>query len=1203
MAVPLNRAQPLTNPMKKLLPFLLLLSLSGYCPHGFAQTLPLGTVRESAWPIYLGNPGTQKVTLSAADTLKTIIATAKSDKLARLIALQPIVTRIGLDVFVRFPVSTPDMDKAYVELKVGDYYVQAWRLSVTKNTVSSPASTTLISYVYGGNGGGSGASTPGGGSGTSSFLGLTDVPSYLSQTTINGKLTQAQADSRYRLLSVPLDYNNLINRPTGTGSGVTSYTALTDRPTIPVVPGVVSAFSNDAGYQNQTATDSRYRRLSIGLDYNTDITANKPVIPVVPTTLSSFTNDSNYQTASQVASAAKAYSTLTGTPVIPSVPTVLSAFTNDAGYQNQTTTDARYRRLSVGLDYNTDITTGKPLIPTVPTLVSAFTNDAGYQTAGQVASAAKAYSTLTGTPVIPVVPTLVSAFTNDATYQTGSQLSTAIGNATNPLSTSIATNTASIATNTANITTNTGNITTLQNAGYQTASQVAISPKSYSTLTGTPTIPTIPTVVSAFTNDAAYRTTNQVAAQIRDTLTVNSVTFSGDFVKSGSTISLANSFTGTVDNTLNGSSTNAVSNSAVSAGLALKPNISHTHLSTDIQNFTTSVLGSLTALSGYGNGTQLSVVGGSLVWATGGVQLSQLSTPVLTVGTVTASTIPLTWAAVTNATNYTLSQAIDPQFSNGLFDVYSGSALTYTPTSLASGTTYYYRLTASGTGYANSNYGFATATTSGAAQPTLTAPTVTVGSATTATLTASWGAVTNATSYSVDYSTSNTFSSGVVSQTTTALTVTPTGLTSATTYYFRVAAVATGYTTSAYGTANGTTTAPAGTTALTAPTLTLSGVGSSSAIATWTASTNATGYSLDRATNSGFSAGLTTVYTGTALTFSNTGLSSSTQYYYRVKATGTGSYTDSPYSTAQTITTSASSGTALVAQAIVLNGATTTSIATSMSLNPNASGYEFQYSTSATFASNVTTIQSGTATYAIQTGLTPNTAYYFRGKSLGTGSYTDGPYSPIVTLTTSNTVAGTYAVSRTIKVNLSHSSNTTTVATWNTIAPALASIVSGYVSPTFVDATGAATTASFSLVAGGGISGANINVYSGTANVPNAIWPAQVMQRAWKFGNSTTFRISGLDPAKYYQVYSLTAQPSSGTQVNTFMTANGIAGGVKYPPGNIGVTGDEVTSGALFTVNNVVATGGQIDLVYTRTLSSFAIEMQGFILVETNIPK
>lgn len=68
----------------------------------------------------------------------------------------------------------------------------------------------------------------------------------------------------------------------------------------------------------------------------------------------------------------------------------------------------------------------------------------------------------------------------------------------------------------------------------------------------------------------------------------------------------------------------------------------------------------------------------------------------------------------------------------------------------------------------------------------------------------------------------------------------------------------------------------------------------------WTAVTNRTRYQVDRATNSGFTTGVTLgVYTSTSTSFSDTGLTAGTTYYYRIKAVGTGRYSDTAsYATA-----------------------------------------------------------------------------------------------------------------------------------------------------------------------------------------------------------------------------------------------------------------------------------------------------------------
>lgn len=67
---------------------------------------------------------------------------------------------------------------------------------------------------------------------------------------------------------------------------------------------------------------------------------------------------------------------------------------------------------------------------------------------------------------------------------------------------------------------------------------------------------------------------------------------------------------------------------------------------------------------------------------------------------------------------------------------------------------------------------------------------------------------------------------------------------------------------------------------------------------TWLAAANANNYVVDRATNVGFTAGVTLgVYNGPLLLFGDTGLTPATAYFYRIRSQGPG-YTDSAYATA-----------------------------------------------------------------------------------------------------------------------------------------------------------------------------------------------------------------------------------------------------------------------------------------------------------------
>ncbi len=294
------------------------------------------------------------------------------------------------------------------------------------------------------------------------------------------------------------NYNSLSNRPNLAPVATSgNYNDLINKPTIPTVPTYVSAFTNDAGYlTNFTETDPQFSAWD--KDYN-DLTnkptlfsgnyndlTNKPMIPTVPTNVSAFTNDAGYLTSADVQQAA-------------GIPTVVSAFQNDAGYvtANQLNAAGYITAADVPAQVNADwnATTGaakilnKPTIPTIPANVSAFYNDAGYITSASV----------------PAIPTNVSAFTNDAGYITSANIPT-------------------VPANLSAFNNDMGYITTAQipaqvNADWNATSGAAkilnkptLFSGNYNDLTNKPTIPTVPSNVSVFNNDAHYITETQLNA-------------------------------------------------------------------------------------------------------------------------------------------------------------------------------------------------------------------------------------------------------------------------------------------------------------------------------------------------------------------------------------------------------------------------------------------------------------------------------------------------------------------------------------------------------------------------------------------------------------------------------------------------------------------------------------------------------------------
>ena len=91
--------------------------------------------------------------------------------------------------------------------------------------------------------------------------------------------------------------------------------------------------------------------------------------------------------------------------------------------------------------------------------------------------------------------------------------------------------------------------------------------------------------------------------------------------------------------------------------------------------------------------------------------------------------------------------------------------------------------------------------------------------------------------------------------------------------------------------------------------------GSAQNALSWTAVTNRTAYRIDRATNSGFTTGVALdISPGqTTTSFTDTGLTAGTTYYYRIKAVGTGRYSNTAsYATANATPTALSARWILV---------------------------------------------------------------------------------------------------------------------------------------------------------------------------------------------------------------------------------------------------------------------------------------------------
>lgn len=267
--------------------------------------------------------------------------------------------------------------------------------------------------------------------------------------------------------------------------------------------------------------------------------------------------------------------------------------------------------------------------------------------------------------------------------------------------------------------------------------------------------------------------------------------------------------------------------------------------------------------------------------------ITSLTVPAAVVATasssITETDFDANWNAATGAASYRLDVSTANDFSSfvsGYNDLNVGNVTTAAVTGLTGGTTYYFRVravNASGTG-ANSN----TITT-------LTVPAAPVATAAstiaTTSFDANWNASTGASSYRLDVSTANDFSSFVTGfndlNVGNVTTENVTGLTAGTTYYFRVRAVnATG--TSANSNTITTLTVPAAPVATAA-----TSVADTTFDANWNASTGASSYRLDVATDVGFTSfvsGFNDLNVGNVTTENVTGLTGGVTYYFRVRA-------------------------------------------------------------------------------------------------------------------------------------------------------------------------------------------------------------------------------------------------------------------------------------------------------------------------------
>ncbi len=271
-----------------------------------------------------------------------------------------------------------------------------------------------------------------------------------------------------------------------------------------------------------------------------------------------------------------------------------------------------------------------------------------------------------------------------------------------------------------------------------------------------------------------------------------------------------------------------------------------------------------------------------------------ISAPAGLTATGGTTLVALTWNADSGATGYNVYRGTASGGESATAIATGITTTAYTNSGLAAGTTYYYKVAAvDATGTSTPSTEAFAITIAGV--PSGLTPAAGVNQ-----VALSWTAGAGAATYNV-YSGTSSGGEGVTPIATGLTTTgyTNTGLTAGTAYYYKVASVDAAGTSalSTEASATPTGTAPATPTGLTA-------TASNAQVAlSWTASAGATTYNIFRSTTTG-GEGTTAYATSATTTYTNTGLTNGTTYYYTVNAAN--SYGSSAQSTQVSGTPSAS---------------------------------------------------------------------------------------------------------------------------------------------------------------------------------------------------------------------------------------------------------------------------------------------------------
>jgi len=379
------------------------------------------------------------------------------------------------------------------------------------------------------------------------------------------------------------------------------------------------------------------------------------------------------------------------------------------------------------------------------------------------------------------------------------------------------------------------------------------------------------------------------------------------------------------------------------------------------------------------------------------------ATPVATAATnIVQSSFSANWKASAGVTAYVLQVATDSVFKgivSGFNNISVGNVLTYPVTGLSPSTRYYYHVragNAAGTSPASNIIGVTTLIPIPPVPVALAATNISQTS-----FTAHWDTAATAAAYFLDVATDTNFTAMVTPfnnlNVGNVVAWNVSGLAGGTKYFYRVRASNAGGTTASSNIIALTTVVATPLPPVAAP---AGSITQTSFTATWGASTGATAYFLDVASDSTFTAllaGFNNLNVGNVLTRSVTGLTAGTKYFYRVRAGNVGGTSGNSNVIAVTTVVPAPAPPVAVAATNV----TQTSFAAAWNSSAGATAYQVDVATDTNFTAflpGYSNLGVGGALSLAVAGASPGTKYFYRVRGSNAGG-TSGN-SNVISVTT-----------------------------------------------------------------------------------------------------------------------------------------------------------------------------------------------------------